>query len=118
MVVCMTSGSPACSPQAMLAEEMNGMTAASSPRLYWPKLSPISQLRSIFIFIAHNRRFQFAHHLTIFLLSRLDGGLPKTDLIPARFALSQQRQVCADHGRDLRIPAGCCTISYNHHGLP
>ena len=41
-------GSPAWKPQAMLAELMYSMTSSSRPILYIPKLSPMSQLRSIF----------------------------------------------------------------------
>src|SRR5690348_832235 len=46
-VLRMVAGSPPWKPQAMLAEVMNGITAASSPIFQAPKLSPMSQLRSI-----------------------------------------------------------------------
>jgi hypothetical protein len=44
----MVTGSPPWNPQPTLAEVMYGITASSLPTLKFPKLSPMSQLMSIF----------------------------------------------------------------------
>ncbi len=43
----MIIGSPACQPQATLAEVIKGMISSSWPIRYKPKLSPMSQLMSV-----------------------------------------------------------------------
>jgi len=49
IVRSIVSGSPAWNPQAMLADEMNGMTASSLPGPVAGSVSPRSQLMSIYI---------------------------------------------------------------------
>src|SRR5215208_6878789 len=46
-VVRMTAGSPPCQPQAMLAEVMTSISSASLPSCHRPKLSPMSEFKSI-----------------------------------------------------------------------
>src|SRR5829696_2719213 len=46
-VVRITAGSPPCQPQAMLAEVMTSISSASLPSCQRPKLSPISEFKSI-----------------------------------------------------------------------
>src|SRR5918998_3482075 len=46
-VVRITAGSPPCQPQAMLAEVMTSINSASLPSCQRPKLSPISEFKSI-----------------------------------------------------------------------
>src|ERR1700690_2103319 len=87
-----TGGSPAWNPQAMLADVMKGMTASSLPSLYCPKLSPRSQLRSIFMsprnkLRIHNTTAHFFHHYSIFFLCGFDGFLAKSNRMFSRRAL-------------------------------
>src|SRR5215210_2605176 len=46
-VVRMTAGSPPCQPQAILAEVMTSINSASLPSCQRPKLSPMSEFKSI-----------------------------------------------------------------------
>src|SRR4051812_34071785 len=46
-VVRITAGSPPCQPQAMLAEVMTSISSASLPSCQRPKLSPMSEFKSI-----------------------------------------------------------------------
>jgi len=84
IVRSIVSGSPAWNPQAMLAEEMKGMTASSLPGPVAGSVSPRSQLMSIYIvtfrFLAYlftirkvnvEKRLQYGEMRERFFLLRL-----------------------------------------------
>src|SRR5215213_11341516 len=58
-VVRMTAGSPPCQPQAMLAEVMTSISSASFPSCQRPKLSPISEFKSIVSTISDSLQIRF-----------------------------------------------------------
>src|SRR5918998_6474630 len=58
-VVRITAGSPPCQPQAILAEVMTSISSASLPSCQRPKLSPISEFRSIVLAISNSLQICF-----------------------------------------------------------
>src|SRR5829696_7012072 len=60
-VVRMTAGSPPCQPQAMLAEVMTSISSASFPSCHRPKLSPISEFKSIVRTISDSLHIRFVN---------------------------------------------------------
>src|SRR4051794_2369755 len=58
-VVRITAGSPPCQPQAMLAEVMTSISSASFPSCQRPKLSPISEFKSILSTISDSLQIRF-----------------------------------------------------------
>src|ERR687890_362329 len=58
-VVRITAGSPPCQPQAMLAEVMTSISSASLPSCQRPKLSPISEFKSIVRTISNSLQIRF-----------------------------------------------------------
>src|SRR5215213_952267 len=60
-VVRMTAGSPPCQPQAMLAEVMTSISSASFPSCQRPKLSPISEFKSIVRTILDSLQIRFVN---------------------------------------------------------
>src|SRR3990172_3402352 len=114
-VFCITDGSPACIPQAMLAEVMKGMMDSS-----FPKPSPISQLRSILIMsftLSENIVFDSTHQGAISFLRVCHCCLAKTDRASVWCALGQHGQICACDRGDLGITACCWAIRHHHNRL-
>src|SRR5215204_6213630 len=60
-VVRMTAGSPPCQPQAMLAEVMTSISSESFPSCHRPKLSPISEFKSIVRTISDSLHIRFVN---------------------------------------------------------
>src|SRR5215210_3102323 len=58
-VVRITAGSPPCQPQAILAEVMTSISSVSFPSCQRPKLSPISEFKSIVRLISNSLQIRF-----------------------------------------------------------
>src|SRR5688572_27726334 len=113
-IVC---ASPACAPQAMLAELSNGMIAASSPQP-----SPRSQLKSSSAFTGalSDGEADSCQPLALRASQRVRGaGIDRLEMdLVARTQLRQARQVGGDDVADARIAADRLRLAQQHDRLP
>src|SRR5215204_4250103 len=91
-VVRITAASPPCQPQAMLAEMMTSISSASLPSCHRPKLSPMSEFKSIVRAISDPLQIRFvdqgfsrAREIRRFV----DRELFEPDLVAPRHHLTQ-----------------------------
>src|SRR5918998_33115 len=91
-VVRITAGSPPCQPQAMLAEVMTSISSASLPSCHRPKLSPISEFKSIVRTISDSLQIRFVDQsfgCTRQVRSFFDRQLFEPDVIAPRHHLTE-----------------------------
>src|ERR671911_1876661 len=102
-VVRITAGSPPCQPQAMLAEVMTSISSASFPSCQRPKLSPISEFKSIVRSISDSLQIRFvdqgfgrARQIGRFV----DRELAESDVVTPRHHLAEfPHRAIGDTGR-------------------